>query len=208
MPFKSQAQRKWMWTRTTRKMAKKMGEAHVEEPKATEEVKEEVVIEEVESVEKPERFEPKVETVNETTKITMPENVEKLISFMEDTGGTLEDYVSLNKDYKELNNQELLREYYNNTKPHLDQGEVTFLMEDTFAWDEDEEDERAIRKKKLALKEEVAKARNFLESSKSKYYDEIKLRPGITQEQKRASEFFNRYNSEQEAQKNATRKVY
>jgi len=189
------------------KDGEQVGETHVESETAKES-KEEVVIEEIEKTEKPSTSapieattKPPVETVAQTTKITMPENVEKLIDFMEDTGGTLEDYVNLNKDYSDLNNQQLLREFYNNTKPHLNQEEITFLMEDTFAWDEDEENERAIRKKKLALKEEVAKARNFLESSKSKYYDEIKLRPSITNEQKKASEFFNRYNSEQEAQK-------
>ena len=128
----------------------------------------------------------------------LPENIEKLVSFMEETGGNIEDYVRLNADYSNIDNDTLLKEYYKQTKPHLDNEEIDFLMEDNFSYDEELEEERDIRKKKLAIKEEVAKAKNFLDNAKSKYYDEIKLRPGITQEQQKAMEFFNRYTKEQE----------
>ena len=128
----------------------------------------------------------------------LPENIEKLVSFMEETGGDIEDYVRLNADYSNVDNDTLLREFYKQTKPHLDNEEIAFLMEDNFSYDEELEEEREIRKKKLAIKEEVAKAKNFLDSAKSKYYDEIKLRPGVTQEQQKAMEFFNRYTKEQE----------
>ena len=128
----------------------------------------------------------------------LPENIEKLISFMEETGGTVEDYVRINADYTNVDESVLLREYYKTTKPHLDREEIDFILEDNFSWDEEEDEERAIRKKKLAYKEEVAKARRFLEDTKNKYYDEIKLRPSVTQEQKKAMDFFNRYNEEQQ----------
>ena len=128
----------------------------------------------------------------------LPENIEKLVSFMEETGGDINDYVRLNADYTNINEDVLLREYYKQTKPHLDREEVDFILEDNYSWDEDVDEERAIKKKKLAYKEEIAKARNFLEQTKSKYYDEIKLRPGVTQEQQKAMDFFNRYNKEQD----------
>ena len=124
----------------------------------------------------------------------LPDNVEKLVSFMEETGGDVEDYVRLNTDYSKVDDNSLLREYYKNTKPHLDHEEISFIMEDNFKIDEDLDEERDIKKKKLAFKEEIAKAKNFLEETKSKYYDEIKLRPGVTQEQQTAMDFFNRYN--------------
>jgi hypothetical protein len=127
----------------------------------------------------------------------LPENIEKLVQFMEDTGGTVEDYVRINADYSNVDNNKLLEEYYRQTRPHLDYEEVKFLMEDNFNYDEDVDEERDIRKKKLAYKEEIAKAKNFLEETKKKYYDEIKLRPGATQEQQKAMDFFNRYNEEQ-----------
>ena len=126
----------------------------------------------------------------------LPENVEKLVSFMEDTGGTVEDYVRLNADYSTVDNSTLLKEYYKKSKPHLDDDEINFLLEDNFSYDEDLDEERDIRKKKLAFKEEVQEAKNFLEDLKGKYYDEIKLRPGVTQEQQKAMDFFSRYNEE------------
>ncbi len=129
--------------------------------------------------------------------INLPENIEKVVDFMKETGGTLEDYVRLNADYSNVDNDTLLREYYKQTKSHLDSEEISFLMEDNFKYDEELDEARDIRKKKLAYKEEVAKARKHLDGLKSQYYDEIKLRPGVTQEQKKAMDFFNRYNEEQ-----------
>ena len=126
----------------------------------------------------------------------LPENIEKLVSFMEETGGSVEDYVRLNADYSGIDNNALLKEYYRKSKPHLNDDEINFLLEDSFSYDEELDEERDIRKKKLALKEKVAEARGFLEDLKGKYYDEIKLRPGVTQEQKKAMDFFNRHNEE------------
>jgi uncharacterized protein (DUF2164 family) len=137
-------------------------------------------------------------SVAESTGKQLPENIEKLISFMEDTGGTVEDYVRLNADYSNVNNELLLKEYYKKTRPHLNEEEIDFLMDDRFAYDEDEDDERDIRKKKLAFKEEVAKAKGFLEDLKSKYYEEVKLRPSMNKDQQKALDFFNRYQQEQE----------
>ncbi len=180
----------------------------VEEPTIEEpvvEAKEEVKQEEQETTEEPvimeiqEEDKPVVETKVEETKpeYNLPENIEKLVDFMKETGGTVEDYVRLNTNYSDLNNEQLLREYYKNTKPHLNSEEVSFLMDDKFSWDDEEDSERTIKLKQLSLKEEIAKARSFLEQTKSKYYDEIKLRPGVTQEQQKAMDFFNRYNEEQ-----------
>jgi len=130
----------------------------------------------------------------------LPENIEKLVSFMEETGGNINDYVRLNADYSNVDNETLLKEYYKQTKPYLEGDDISLMLED-FSYDEDIDEQRDIRKKKLAFKEEVAKARNFLEETKSKYYDEIKLRPGVTQDQQKATDFFNRYNEEQKAGK-------
>jgi len=127
----------------------------------------------------------------------LPENVEKFVSFMEETGGTVEDYVRLNADYSNVDETALLKEYYKKNKPHLDSEDINLILED-YEWDEDIHEEKEIRKKKLAFKEEVAKARTYLDELKSKYYDEIKLRPGVTQEQQKAMDFFNRYNKQQE----------
>jgi len=146
----------------------------------------------------------KIEDIQEETKEPtvelpkLPENVDKLLKFMEETGGTVEDYVKLNRDYDKLDDNSLLHEYYNQTKPHLSQDEINFLIEDKFQVDEDVDEQRDIRRKKLAYKEEVAFAKKDLESLKNKYYADIKQRPGVTQEQQKATDFFNRYNKQQE----------
>ena len=131
----------------------------------------------------------------------LPENVEKLVAFMKETGGTVEDYARLNADYSNVDGEALLIEYYKQSKPHLDSEEIQFVIEDSFKFDEDLDEARDIKKKKLAYKEEVAKAKNYLDSLKDKYYAEIKLRPGVNQEQQKAMDFFNRYNEEQELNK-------
>ena len=131
------------------------------------------------------------------TGIELPENIQKVVDFMNETGGTLEDYVNLNKDFSNADSDSLLKEYYKQTKSHLDQEEIDFLIEDNFEFDEDLDEERDIRRKKLAYKEEVAKAKAFLETQKSKYYDEVKLGSKLAPEQQKAIDFFNRYNKEQ-----------
>ena len=137
------------------------------------------------------------QAIESTPKVDLPENVEKLVEFMKETGGTLQDYVRLNADYSNVDSDTLLTEYYKQTKSHLDAAEIDFLMEDRFEFDEEIDEERDIRKKKLAKKEEVAKAKKFLEGLKDKYYSDIKLRPGLSPEQQKASDFFSRYNENQ-----------
>jgi hypothetical protein len=133
--------------------------------------------------------------------VNLPKNIEKLITFMKETGGTIDDYTRLNADYSSVDENTLLKEYYKNTKPHLTSEDLTFIMEENFDFDEELDEERDIRRKKLAKKEEVAKAKKHLEDLKVKYYDEIKLRPTVNQDEKKALDFFNRYNKDQELAK-------
>ena len=176
----------------------------VEENKEiVEENKEEVVtqekpIEEIVEVKKENVQEQKeVKTAPESK---VPENLKDLVKFMNDTGGDLEDYVNLNKDYSKLNDDSILLEYYKKTKPHLEKNEIEFLLEDQFSWDEETEEERQVKKKKLAFKEEIAKAKQYLESSKKDYYKEIKLNSniGTSEEQKAALDFVNTYKENQQ----------
>lgn len=171
-----------------------------EEEPVIQEITEEEVQKQTETLQ--EQVEDAVQGSQDTAE-PLPENIQKVVDFMGETGGTLEDYVRLNADYSNVDNNTLLREYYRQSKPHLDSEDVNILLED-FTWDEDIDDQKDIRKKKIAYKEEVAKAKGFLEGLKDKYYDEIKLRPGVTQEQQNAVDFFNRYNEEQQTIKQRT----
>ena len=168
-----------------------------EEPSVLEEITEEEVIEKAEEI-----AEAVVEA-QETGK-PLPENIQKVVDFIDETGGSLEDYVKLNQDVDALNEDQLLVEYYQNTRPHLDLSEINFLIEDKFSIEEDTEDERDIKRKKLARKEELAYAKNHLNSLKDKYYEEIKGGSRLAPEQKKAVDFFNRYNKNQEVAEKQT----
>jgi len=169
-------------------------EVRVDNTDAKEESPIQIIEEIVESKEEPKKEIVK-EQVVEPPKL--PENVDKLVKFMEETGGTVEDYVELNKDYSKLNNDQLLKEYLRKTKPHLDSEDISLIMED-YKYDEELDEQKDIRRKKLAYKEAVAGAKQDLEKRKTQYYAEIKQRPGVTQDQQKAMDFFNRYNKQQE----------
>jgi len=186
-----------------------------EEPSNEEEQKEEPVLEKVEETEE-EKVDEKAESEENTEKEAeeklkeetesvnnnqeeLPENVTKLVDFMKETGGTLEDYIKLNKNYEDLEDIDLLKEHYKQTKPHLNDTEINFLIEDSFSYNEEEDDDKNIQRKKLRMKEAIAEAKSNLTSLKSRYYDEVKLSSKLTPKQKEAVEFFNKYNQEQES---------
>lgn len=176
----------------------------VEEP-VLEEVTEEQVEEAAEELQ-----EEVEEAIAEATEsgVELPENIQKVVDFMNETGGTLEDYVRLNTDYTALNEDQLLREYYQATNPHLDKEDIDFMLEDKFSFEEDVDDEREVRRKKVERKQALANAKNHLEGLKSKYYEEIKMGSRLNPEQQKAVEFFNRYNKESaEAAKVAERQA-
>jgi hypothetical protein len=183
-----------------------------EEVQSEEETQEAPVLEEItedSTEEEVAEAEEKIEEViaeAEATGKPIPENIQKLIDFMEETGGDLNDYVKLNQDYSKLDDNALLYEYYKQTKPHLNNEEINFLMEDQFSYDEEEDEERDIRRKKLALKEQVANAKSHLDGQKSRYYEDIKAGSKLTPEQQKAVDFFNRYNKESEATQKTVKK--
>jgi len=178
-------------------------EAETQEAPTLEEITEDSTEEEVTEVE--EQVEEAVAEAEATGK-PLPENIQKLVDFMEETGGDINDYVKLNQDYSKLNDDDVLYEYYKQTKPHLTNEEINFLMEDSFSYDEEVDEERDVRRKKLALKEQVADARSHLDGQKSKYYEEIKAGSKLTPEQQKAVNFFNRYNKESEANEKIVKK--
>ena len=182
-------------------------EEQVEKPAEQSEAKEEVVLEEVTQEEVAETKKVEAETIVEQPvvekevepQVVVPENLQDLVKFMEETGGSLEDYARLNADYSNIDNDTLLLEYYKNTKPHLNMEEINFLIEDNFQFDEDVDEPRDIRKKKLAFKEEIARAKKHLTGLKDQYYKEVKLGSKLTREQQEAVSFYNKYSQEQEA---------
>jgi len=173
----------------TEKQEKVQPEEQAQETPVLEEVTEEEVQEQTEELAE------EIVEAKETGK-ALPENLQKVVDFMEDTGGTLEDYVRLNQDFSSYDDMTVLKEYYKQTKSHLTTDEIDFLIEDSFSYNEEEDEERDIKKKKIALKEQVANAKSHLDGQKSKYYEEVKAGSRLTPEQQKAWDFFNRYNKE------------
>jgi len=175
-----------------------------EEVQAEGETQESPVLEEITKEEIEEVAEPAVEASKTRT---LPESVEKLVEFINETGGTVQDYVNLNRDYSEMDNLTALQEYYKTTKPHLSSEERAFLMEENFSFDEELDDEKDVKRKKIALKEQVAEAKAYLDRQKSKYYEEIKGGSKLPDEAKKAMDFFNRYNKESEENQKKNERV-
>ena len=191
----------------------------VEEQKENVEEKQEEVLEEVteqpimeEVTEEEQKIEEVAEVVEEAveeavaTGKPLPENIQKLVNFMDETGGDIQDYVNLNRDISKLDDSDVLDEYYRTTKSHLSAEERNFLLEDTYGFDEEAEDPKEIRKKKIALKEQVAEARAYLDGQKSKYYEEIKAGSKLTPEQQEAINFYNKYNEDSKKQEELNKK--
>jgi len=183
--------------------SEKVSEEVQDDTPVIEEVTEEEVKEQAEELQ--EAVEDAVEEAQETGQ-ALPENLQKVVDFMNETGGSLDDYVRLNQDYSNYDDMTLLREYYRQTKKHLTDEEISFLIEDNFSYDEEIDEQKDIKKKKIALKEQVANAKSHLDGQKSKYYEEIKAGSKLTPEQQKAINFFNRYNKESEESKKIAEK--
>jgi len=190
----------------------KQPEAEVQEEQKEEPVLEEIIEDEKDNANEegldgsteaadtaPEPKEVLQEEKTQEPEVNLPEGIQDLVKFMEETGGSIEDFSRLNADYSNVDENTLLREYYKQTKPHLSYDEVSFLLDDKFSFDEEIDEERDIKRKKLALKEEVANANKFLNETKEKYYKEVKLGSKLAPEQQKAIEFFDRYNKEQQS---------
>ena len=185
-------------TNATQEQEEVQPEAEAQETPVLEEITEEEVKDEAKELTE-DLIDAKIEQAENGKDI--PENLQKVIDFMEETGGSLEDYVRLNQDFSSYDDMTILKEYYKQTKPHLSTDEIDFLIDEDFSFDEELDEDRDIRKKKIALKEQVANAKAHLDGQKSKYYEEIKAGSKLTNEQQKAVDFFNRYNKESEETK-------
>ena len=175
-----------------------------EQPVQEEQVEQEPVLQEITDEEVEEAAVELEEEVEEAMAeaaeagVELPENIQKVVDFMSETGGSLEDYVKLNTDYASLNEDQLLREYYEQKYKAYDREDIDFLLADKFSYDEELDDEREVRLKKLERKQALSEAKNHLDGLKSKYYDEVKMGSRLNPDQQKAVEFFNRYNKESE----------
>ena len=99
----------------------------------------------------------------------LPEEVSKYLDYKKNTGRGFEDFVKVNKQYDNLEDDQVLAEYYSLTESDLDKEDIHYLMEEKFSYDEDIDDEKDIKKKNIAKKRELSKAKTYLNELKEKY---------------------------------------
>jgi hypothetical protein len=124
------------------------------------------------------------------------EGLDKLAKFIKETGGSVEDYVRATSDYSSASDEAVIKQYLKDTKKNFSDEDLDFYIEDKFGYDEDIDDEKDIKRKKLAFKEAAANARQHLETLKDKYYSDVKLNSKLSPEQKEAVEFYQKYKNE------------
>jgi hypothetical protein len=100
---------------------------------------------------------------------SLPEDVSKYLEYKKETGRGFNDFVKVNNDYDDLNDDQILAEYYSLTEEDLDSEDIQYLMEERFSYDEDVDDESEQKKKNIAKKRELSKAKKHLNTLKEKY---------------------------------------
>jgi hypothetical protein len=123
----------------------------------------------------------------------LPEDVAAYLKYKQETGRGINDFMQLNRDVDSMEPETLLREYLSSTQEGLDADDIDVLMDD-YRYDEDIDDESAIRKIKLETKKAVAEAKKFFNAQKEKYRIPLESRAdSVSEEQKEAYENYKRY---------------
>jgi hypothetical protein len=123
----------------------------------------------------------------------LPEDVVAYLKYKQETGRGINDFMQLNRDVDSMEPETLLREYLSSTQEGLDADDIDVLMDD-YRYDEDIDDESAIRKIKLETKKAVAEAKKFFNAQKEKYRIPLESRvESISEEQKEIYEKYKQY---------------
>lgn len=126
----------------------------------------------------------------------LPEDVKGYFDYKKSTGRGIEDYVKLNRDFSSMDEDQLLSEYLLASGEATDSEDVEVLMDD-YSYDEDLDEERDIKKTKLAKKKAIAKAKNFFEEQKEMYKQPLESSTvGVSDEQMQEIEEYKRYLAE------------
>lgn len=128
------------------------------------------------------------EVLTQKEKAELPEDIKKLMEF------GVDNYLKLNKNWEAESDENVLKEYYKQTKPHLDNDDIEYLLSEEYSYDEDIDDDRDIKKKKVALKEELYRAKNFLNDLKEQYKVDLGSNSAdVTEDYKKAFNFYQEY---------------
>jgi len=123
----------------------------------------------------------------------IPEDVAAYLEYRKKTGRSFADYSRLNRDFGAMDEKQLLREYYAATEDALDSEDIDYMMDD-FSYDADIDEENVIKKKKVAFKKEIGKAKKFFNTQKEMYKEPLESSTAsFSQEQKEKLEAYNTY---------------
>ena len=124
----------------------------------------------------------------------LPEDVNAFLKFKKETGRGIEDFVAVNKDYDKANPDDLLYDYWKQTKPHLDNEDIDFELDSKFGFDEEVDEEDEVRRRKIAKKEELVKAKEYFGKQKEQYQMPLESRAeGVPDADKEGYEAYRKY---------------
>tara|TARA_E500000318_G_scaffold112066_1_gene133970 strand:- start:19343 stop:20539 length:1197 start_codon:yes stop_codon:yes gene_type:complete len=127
----------------------------------------------------------------------LSEDIQTYLKFKQETGRSMQDFIMAQRDVSSLDDSAALYEYYRETKPHLSPDDINYLITESFGYDEEVDEEKDVRRKKIAYKDEVYKAKKHLEDLANKYKVPLessgKPLDANTQE---ALEFYSKYKQE------------
>lgn len=152
-----------------------------------------------------------LEDVLNKTEEKLPEDVDAFLKYKKETGRGFEDYMNLQKDWSKVDETSLLKQYYKETNPHLDDEDISYLMEEKFSYDEDLDDSKDIKKKKVAMKDELYKAKSHFEQLKEKYKAPlVSSEADLPEDYKKAYSFYSEYTEQtaKEAQQQEERSKF
>lgn len=123
----------------------------------------------------------------------LPEDVKAYFEYKKETGRSIGDFVKLQQDYDSMNPDSLIASYYSATEEGLDSEDIQYLMDDKFGFDEDLDDEKEKKKKQLAKKRELSKAKKYFKEQKEKYKLPLESREVVSESNKKEVEAYRKY---------------
>ena len=144
--------------------------------------------------------------------LDLPEEVEKYLQYKEQTNRGLRDFVKANEDVSEYEDQSLLREYYMQTNPELDDNDISYLINEKYEVDENVDTESDRKRKSLEKKQELHRAKEYFNNMQERYRAPLEsCMDAFPDDVKKAVEFYQQYNDEaanQEKLSNEQRKIF
>jgi len=139
----------------------------------------------------------------------LPEDVSAYLKYKQETGRGINDFYKLQKDIDAMDDNAVLANYYESTEEGLDSDDIQDIINDKFSYDEDLDDEKDIRKIKLAKKRELSKAKKFLNEQKDKYKVPLESSgDGLSNDQEEKINAYKKYMEESKSIEDLNKKRY